>query len=62
MSFHTFGEQRVNTFERLRGNGFGAKRLVTETHQLGPKRLGAKRLEGDTTSGGNGLGVKRLEF
>ena len=44
MSYHTFVEQRVKTFERLGGNGLGAKRLVTETSRA--KRLGAKRLGG----------------
>ena len=30
MSDRTFVEQRVKTFERLVGNGFGAKSLVTQ--------------------------------
>ena len=31
MSYRTFVEQRVYTFERPGGNGLGMKRLVTET-------------------------------
>ena len=45
MSYHTFVEQRVNTFEQLGGNGLGMKHLVTETSR------GETSIRGYTTMG-----------
>ena len=56
MSYHTFVEQWVKTFERLGENGLGVKRQGGETSTRG------KTSWGDTTSGGNGLGAKQLGF